>query len=177
MNLILREIILTFIILWANSDKWTFFLTFSKTGSNITCKLFPKETICIKCQTLFSRKNKKNILKCCLLKILPSTLSVNGKKILIFPAKHNSHEISNQVITTFNLLEQLKEFLFNMLAFVGHFVLTLVLLNPDRVTLLLQTVQIQISWLLKKPTDLDLHCLPFSSLICIDNLDQVDWLT
>ena len=26
----------------------------------------------------------------------------------------------------------------------------------------LQTMQIQISWLLKKPTDLDLHCLPFS---------------
>ena len=25
-----------------------------------------------------------------------------------------------------------------------------------------QTVQIQISWLLKKPTDLDLHCLPLS---------------
>ena len=29
-------------------------------------------------------------------------------------------------------------------------------------TLPLQTMQIQISWLLKKPTDLDLHCLPFS---------------
>ena len=26
----------------------------------------------------------------------------------------------------------------------------------------LQTVQIQISWLLKKPTDLELHCLPLS---------------
>ena len=26
----------------------------------------------------------------------------------------------------------------------------------------LQTVKIKISWLLKKPTDLDLHCLPFS---------------
>ena len=29
-------------------------------------------------------------------------------------------------------------------------------------TLSLQTVQIQISWHLKKPTDLDLHCLSFS---------------
>ena len=29
-------------------------------------------------------------------------------------------------------------------------------------TLPLQTVQLQISWLLKKPTDLDLHCLSFS---------------
>ena len=27
-------------------------------------------------------------------------------------------------------------------------------------TLPLQTVEIQISWLLQKPTDLDLHCLP-----------------
>ena len=29
-------------------------------------------------------------------------------------------------------------------------------------TLPLQTVKIQVCWLLKKPTDLDLHCLPFS---------------
>ena len=42
-------------------------------------------------------------------------------------------------------------------------------------TLLLQTVQIQISWLLKKPTDLDLHCLPLSMWIYINNLDQVIW--
>ena len=38
--------------------------------------------------------------------------------------------------------------------------------GPGR-TLPLQTVQIQISWLLKKPTDLDLHCLSFSMWICI----------
>ena len=30
-------------------------------------------------------------------------------------------------------------------------------------TLPLQTVKIQISWLLKKPTDLDLHCLSLST--------------
>ena len=29
-------------------------------------------------------------------------------------------------------------------------------------TLPLQTVQVQISWLLKKPNDLELHCLSFS---------------
>ena len=37
------------------------------------------------------------------------------------------------------------------------------MLNPCHAepgyALLLQTVLIQISWLLKKPTDLDLHCL------------------
>ena len=32
-------------------------------------------------------------------------------------------------------------------------------------TLTLHTVKIQISWVLKKPTDLDLHCLPFSMWI------------
>ena len=38
-----------------------------------------KETICIKCQILFSGKNKKNVSKCCLLKILPRVLSVKGQ--------------------------------------------------------------------------------------------------
>ena len=40
----------------------------------------------------------------------------------------------------------------------------------------LQTVQIQISWLLQKPTDLDLHCLTLSIWICINKLDQAIWL-
>ena len=30
----------------------------------------------MKCQNMFSGKNKKNILKCCLLKLLPSMLSI-----------------------------------------------------------------------------------------------------
>ena len=53
-------------------------------------------------------------------------------------------------------------------------------INPGpaepRYALSLQTMKIQISWLLQKPTDLDLHCLPFSMWICIINLDQVIWL-
>ena len=40
----------------------------------------------------------------------------------------------------------------------------------------LQTVYIQISWLLQKPTDLDVHCLSFSMWIFIRSLDQVMWL-
>ena len=39
----------------------------------------------------------------------------------------------------------------------------------------LQTVLIQISWLLK-PTDLDLHCLAFYIWIFINNLRQANWL-
>ena len=54
--------------------------------------------------------------------------------------------------------------------------LTLVLLNEPRYILPLQTVQIQISWLLQKPTDLDLHCLSFSMWRCVNNLHQVIWL-
>ena len=34
------------------------------------------ETICMKCQILFSGKNKKNISICCLLKILPRVLGI-----------------------------------------------------------------------------------------------------
>ena len=48
----------------------------------------------------------------------------------------------------------------------SEFQLNLIYINPcpaePRYVLSLQTVQIQISWLLKKPTDLDLHCLPLS---------------
>ena len=50
-------------------------------------------------------------------------------------------------------------------------------LNPcpaePRYTMPSQTVLIQISWLLKKPNDLDLHCLPLSMWIYINNLDEI----
>ena len=39
------------------------------------------ETICINCQNLFSRENKKNISISCLLKILPGVLSVKKAPI------------------------------------------------------------------------------------------------
>ena len=68
--------------LWANSadDKLMMFSYFSqKTGSDISCKLSPLETICMKCQNQFSGKNKKNISICHLLKILYRVLSINQK--------------------------------------------------------------------------------------------------
>ena len=50
-----------------------------KTGSDISCKLSPLETICMKCHILFSGKNKIFFFSnCCLLKILPRVLSVNA---------------------------------------------------------------------------------------------------
>ena len=61
---------------------WWYFSYFSqKTGFAISCKLSPLETICMKCQILFSReKKRKNISKCCLLKILPRVPNVNPGK-------------------------------------------------------------------------------------------------
>ena len=35
---------------------------YKKIGSDISCKLSPKEIICLKCQTLFSGKYKKNTI-------------------------------------------------------------------------------------------------------------------
>ena len=47
---------------------------FQKTGFDISCKLSPKETVCMKCQTLFpeqkkktTKKNNKKTSNCCLL--------------------------------------------------------------------------------------------------------------
>ena len=34
-----------------------------ETGFGISCKLSPKETVCMKCQTLFSEKKKKKCFK------------------------------------------------------------------------------------------------------------------
>ena len=50
-----------------------------KTGSDISCKLSPVETICMKYQNLLSGKSKKKNISvhvCCLLKILSRMLSV-----------------------------------------------------------------------------------------------------
>ena len=56
-----------------------------KIGSDTSCKLSPEETICMKCQILFSKKKyekkkkkKKKNSKCRLLKILPSMQSVHS---------------------------------------------------------------------------------------------------
>ena len=70
---------LTFATLLANSvdDKLVIFFIFAQeTGFDIACKLSPLEAICMKCQILFSGKNKKNMSIFCLLKILPRMLSV-----------------------------------------------------------------------------------------------------
>ena len=47
-----------------------------KTGFDISCKLSPMETICMKCQILFSRKNKKNIVN-----LLSAELAQSGNDL------------------------------------------------------------------------------------------------
>ena len=70
-----------------------FFLSSQKTGFYKFCKLSPLETICIKCQILFSGKHMKNVSKCRLVKILPRVLSVKGyyryKLTLFSPSLHS----------------------------------------------------------------------------------------
>ena len=73
--------ILLFTTPWADStnDKFEeFFSYFSqKIGFDISCKLSPMKTICMRCQSPFSeKKNKENISKCLPLKFLPSMPSI-----------------------------------------------------------------------------------------------------
>ena len=46
-------------------------------GFDISCKSSPKETICMKCQSLFSGKDKKNIIICHLLN-LPRVVEIKS---------------------------------------------------------------------------------------------------
>ena len=52
----------------------TFFLFLQETGFDISCKLYPLETVCMECQTLIP--GKENTSKYCLLKILTRMPSV-----------------------------------------------------------------------------------------------------
>ena len=54
-----------------------FYFFFQKISFDISCKLSPNETICVKCQSLFSGQDMKNISKCHLLKFLSSMLNFN----------------------------------------------------------------------------------------------------
>ena len=63
------------------TNRWYFAYFFKKIGSDILCKLSPKEAVYLKCQILFSRKNKEKTTVCiseyCRLKFLPSIQNVS----------------------------------------------------------------------------------------------------
>ena len=86
---------LAFTILWVNSfdDRLMIIFRFTqKTGFDISCKLSLLEIVCMNCQNLFSKKNKKTILVCCLLKILPRVLGPFNK--IVFQL-HQSEKLSH----------------------------------------------------------------------------------
>ena len=59
-------------LIW-QTTKWQYFTYFyQKTGFDISCKLSP-----MKCQILFTMKNKANVSKCYQLKILSRVLIIN----------------------------------------------------------------------------------------------------
>ena len=56
-----------------------FFFYFSQLiGFDISCKLSPEETICMKCQNLFSQKNNKNIINMSSTEFAHSIVSVEA---------------------------------------------------------------------------------------------------
>ena len=59
---------------------------FSPRKQNLTtlCKLSPKETVCMKCQILFSGKNKKNIISLSSAEFARSMLSVNWLQVTCY---------------------------------------------------------------------------------------------
>ena len=71
---------------------------FPENWLGMSCNLSPyKETICMKCQSLFSGKNKRNAWKWRLLKLLPSMLSVTtvmfeGEQWIIFCLAGSKYE-------------------------------------------------------------------------------------
>ena len=79
-----KNIYLLYLDLWHTGkifSRWQIYGIFSyfsqKTWFDISCKLSPMETISMKCQILFSgQKIRKNISKCCLLKLLHSMLNI-----------------------------------------------------------------------------------------------------
>ena len=58
-----------------------YFILSGKIGSDISCKLSPEKTICMKYQSLISGKNKENISNCHLIFLLPSICAGLGGSV------------------------------------------------------------------------------------------------
>ena len=70
--------ILTLSTLGKVTNWWYFFVFFSETGVDISCKLSPIETVCMKFQILFSGKNKKNIISLSSAELAHRVVKVKG---------------------------------------------------------------------------------------------------
>ena len=75
-----------------------------ETGLDISCKLCPLDTICMKCQILCPGKMRKNVSVCRLLKILPRMLSIK---------KQVSSRKMHETPTYFWIFKQIPELEYN----------------------------------------------------------------
>ena len=67
---------------------------YQKTGFDISCKLSPPETICLKCLTCFLRKNKKSIINLSSAEVAHRVVKIKA---------HSSITISELIIMTENV--------------------------------------------------------------------------
>ena len=72
----------------------SFFLFSQKIGFDISCRLSRKETICMKCQNLFSTKNKKNYLKTISVEIFCQHAKVHARRLILNGRKNTTAEKS-----------------------------------------------------------------------------------
>ena len=66
-----------------------------KTGFDISCKLSPMQTICMRCQILFPGKNKKNIINFSSAEVAERVVKVNFLDIVV---PQNKLIINNKLI-------------------------------------------------------------------------------
>ena len=73
-----------------------------KIGSDISCKLSSKETVCMKYQNIFSRKSKKNISNCHLLIFSPSmpSIKLSHQKVGTWHLRNRKIWFTNKKIKT-----------------------------------------------------------------------------
>ena len=111
----LSDTYVTFTALWANSadDKMIHFLISShRIGSDISCKLSPQETICMKDQSLVSGKDKNQISKC----RLPINITQHAKSFCpytcsIFPHLYKVIKYSMTTLSISKMLRSSQRFL------------------------------------------------------------------
>ena len=99
------------LLLYVKFSRWQmiiFFFFFQKIGFDISCKLSPKETICMEFQSLFSWKNKKNYFKMTSAKIF--TQLARCKCVWTLTFKRPRKPASENVVCLCRLLNILANF-------------------------------------------------------------------
>ena len=180
----------TFFLFFPENRIWHFMQKVSLECLHETSNPFfivPWDTICMKCQILFSGKTwgKQKMSTAEIFTqhaVLMKHIRLVQKQFICWPSARNLQDgfklkliwlsklepVTKRCILIYQLTHD-RSNTRKMYQLYKHKTFWKLLFNPcpaePGCILPLQTVQIQISWLLKKPTDLDLHCLPLSMLI------------